>query len=190
MKAIFKPIFKVVTLASIFVLLWGCSAQQYLNMALRKDPNIIDVKADTTTSISVQYKDTSIAIEQKQPFKLVSDTAYKDSLVFRDTSINKGPIRAWSKDSIAFAQAEVRKGRLIVKAYAIVDTILTLRDTIRAKNRTIKEKNTIIKSKEATITEKETLAQRAERWAIIFGILFTAGLVFYLLNKLGFFRSD
>ena len=97
----------------ILILLTGCTAQWHLQKAIEKEPEIIDVQADTSIQVNISYKDTAIYLQRAAKFDLISDTGRVDTLIKKDSVLpDFGPLNVSSYDSIAHAKAWIKDQRL------------------------------------------------------------------------------
>ena len=155
---------------TLVIILSGCSSSWHLRQALNKDPEIIDVKADTIFEEKITYRDTLIRINKKDTIKIVSDTIKLDSIVFEKIKPSFEPIRISSDDSIAHALISMTDGKLKINVWAKMDTILAWKDSVILKNKIIQNKQTVIREKSAIIKEKKSFIDKLKTWAIIAGI--------------------
>lgn len=160
------------------IIMTGCSAQWHLNKALKKDPKIIDTKADTVINKQVTFSDTVIQVEKQVKFKVLSDTVTVDSIVIKEVNQTIEPFEIVSNDSIAHARVSIYKGKLNIKVWAVLDTLVYYKDSIRLKNKTIENQKTVIQENKATIKEKSSFIDKLKLIAFGIGGVF---LVFFVV---------
>jgi hypothetical protein len=172
----------------LFLILTGCSAQYHLDRALRKNPDILDIEADTTITVDLSYTDTIVNISQNKPVKIVSDTITINDTIKTEKPINLPKKTYKSPDGIAHAELKIENSRIDLTVWSVMDTVLTLRKKL---NITTQQKDSLIeitKKQEATITEKENWKEGLLRWAEIIvwiiGISFAFWLIIKLINLL------
>ena len=175
---------KLFVIFIIVLSLSGCSANYHLRKALEKDPQIIDVKADTTVTVQTFLKDTVYKVDTFVTLMVVSDTAFIELPApnLKDIPITK----VVSSDGIATAAAWVEDGKLFVTASAKVDTLVALQIKLRRKNKVIERTLKIAEERKAIIKEKESIISRLEKrvkiwFFILLGVLLL--LLFWRISR-------
>jgi len=159
----------------LIFLLTGCSAQWHLEKALEKKSDIIDIQADTTMSVNISYKDTSIYYQKPVRLYFQTDTARKET--------EKDTVQVATKDSTSQARGGYTNGMLWIETWGVVDTTKIIQDTLKVKQKIIDSLKVITTEKKATIREKESWIKTVQRWAIIVGIVIFALAVVLIVRK-------
>jgi len=151
-------------------------AQMHIRRAERLAPDIFKTKVDSFVSTVVEYRDTALIINKLQEVTIQSDTV---TIVKKVNVLNDiAQVYASSDDSICHATAEVKKGKLIVRAWADNRIIIELNDTIKAKNKIIKQLKQVNKSETVTITKKEV-----PKWWLLIIAIFAMLLFVFMIQK-------
>lgn len=145
----------------------GCSAPWHLRQALQKDPEILDVKADTSQMTRYFYTDTTIYFGKKVPVKIYSDTGAITRVIEKPVIQHQDPLEVSSSDGIAHARAWVDDAGFHLKTWAMKDTLLHLQDSLAVRVKHQQKLQTIIKAKKAEIKQVESFAKQLQRWIVI-----------------------
>ena len=165
----------------LILLLTGCTAQWHLQRAIKKEPGIIDVQADTIVSIDTSFIDTTFVMMVDTTIIVNSDTAIIDTNVI---NCQNATLEAHSTDGIAHARAELFNNNLSLRTWATLDTVVTLRDSIKYQVATINRLERINRQNKAVIKEKKRAADKILTWLKIAGIALGALIVGIIVIKI------
>lgn len=176
---------RLIIVVAVALIVGSCSAPWHLKRAIEKDPDILTIVADTTYKTSVTFQDTSIYLEAAVPLTFVIDTGRVDThIVVRKEKPTFGPIRAYSKDSTAVAEAGMDDGNFYLMVWGRVDTTVNYRDSVVLQNRIIDSLVVVNRRNEAVIEERESFIKQAARWVGVFGGAFMMAVVGVLVLML------
>jgi len=153
------------------LILTSCSAGNLAMRALKKDPTIFDIKADTIETVKIEYRPVKVFIHDTIQVNFTSDTAYIDTLIILNT-ININPITIVSNDGIAHAQIRIKNGRIISKIWAVIDTTFNWQDSVIIQQKEIHTLQQINKKAQITINEKSSLLKKLQYIIISIAVLF------------------
>jgi uncharacterized lipoprotein len=173
---------KIGVILFVVLILSGCSASWHIDRALKIDPDILETTYDTTLEVNVSFKDTTVFLEQAVKVEWISDTGHvQTDTVYECEDIP--PIKAFSKDSSAMAEAWVKDGRLNQKVWAKKDTVLILRDTATITVEMYDSLMTVVQENTYTKKEKQSLLDWIKNGLALIGIILVIVLTIKALIK-------
>lgn len=178
-----KRSFKFNMFIAVLILFSGCSAEKLAQMALKKDPTIFDLQADTTVVEKITWRDSTIIVRDTIPIKITSDTLIYDTQLVELPKSYTFFVEKSSADSISHARVSIYKGVLKMQVWSTFDTVINWQDSALVKLREVRRLTEIARAAQVTIKEQESFISSLQKWVlVVLGVLLVLIILKFILN--------